>query len=145
MSQVNWLNLLKPEEMAAYRERLQKLRYEFTTIYGLAFTEGRIGAGLGDPGRRQAKLDYECYRIDVEDHGPLSYWFLQEIQPDGSKKQIGGGDAICYEVARIEAAEKLIELLNKRADLAAEALKSPPPGPVGGASGATAWPGKTTP
>lgn len=128
----DWSRLLKPEERAKLQERLQAIRHEFNVIYGLAFTERRYGAihasdGYpGNKGRLVSTLDYEGFHVDVQDHGPLSYWHVHETQPDGKKKTVGGGDAICYEVARIEAVEKLLELLNARAERAAETLTDVP-------------------
>lgn len=128
----NWFGLLKPEEKEALQARLAAIKHEFTVIYGLAFTERRFGAIAakdgypGSEGRRVSELVRDSLSVDVQDHGPLSYWHINELQPDGRKKTVGGGDAICYEVARIDAAEELLKLLNARAEHAAEGLTDAP-------------------
>jgi hypothetical protein len=134
-----WTTLRKPEELAAAKARLVGIKHEFSVVYGLKWTEHNTFSG-----RRRALVSFEGYHAEAVDHGPLSFWTFEEETIGGTRKRTGSGDSIAYEIAKIEAMEAMVEALDKRAELAAEALKDPEP--IGGATGPQgAWGATTAP
>ncbi len=137
-SKINWLAMLSPEEIEAARERLAKIKREFTEVYGLQWTEAPTLSGY-----KRSEVTFEGYRAEATDHGPLSYWFVQQVTAGGARTTIESGESANYLIARIEAMEALVRALDTRAAVAAEALKEPEP--VTGATGPTGSTGRQGP
>jgi hypothetical protein len=136
---IEWTTMLTPEELAAARERLGRIKHEFTVVYGLKWTEDTMTSE-----HRRARVSFEDIHAEACDYGPLSYWRIERASPGGAREGVDGGDSIAYEVAKIEAMEAMLRLLDARAKVAAEALKDPEP-ILGGATGPTGATGRTGP
>jgi hypothetical protein len=126
------LAFMAPEEIEALKARIARAKREFTDVYGLKWT-------FPPQAPRRALVHIDDLRADVRDHGPLSYWRIEQQHAQGAGwRTLEGDEVVAFEVGIVEAMEALCKVLDARAEAAAEALRDEPlsgftsiPGPVG--------------
>jgi hypothetical protein len=128
---LNGLAFMAPEEIEALKVRIARAKREFTDVYGLKWT-------FPPQAPRRALVHIDDLRADVRDHGPLSYWRIEQQHAQGAGwRTLEGDEVVAFEVGIVEAMEALCKVLDARAEAAAEALRDEPlsgftsiPGPV---------------
>lgn len=104
-----------------------KLRREME-LYGLVWDESKHKPSLKSAptwGSGIGVLIHDDLRARAYDFGPLSHWILDEQMPDGKWEHRAGGDVNAYAAGQVAATEAMVEILDRRAAAAAEALKTP--------------------